>query len=95
MFNINNADGAEKTLANLADDSRILAAAIYNKDGKLWARFPKKAAVTNFPDAPTATESHVFENGSLRLFRPIHDPHKYRFQCIRASASTSASSSGF
>src|SRR2546422_138811 len=34
------ADEAEKTLADLSGDSRILAACIY-KDGKVWARFPK------------------------------------------------------
>ena len=71
-------DNAENNLSNFIGESRLVAAAIY-KDGKIWARFPKTAPASKFPDAPTATESHKFENDSLILFRPIQDPDSHEF----------------
>ena len=77
-INFNRPDDAESNLSNYSGESRLVAAAIY-KDGKLWARFPKNAPVSKFPDAPTAAESHVFESDSLVLFRPIQDPETHEF----------------
>ena len=77
-INFSRPDDAESNLSNLSGESRIVAAAIY-KDGRIWARFPKTAPVSKFPDAPTATASHTFESDALILFRPIQDPDSHEF----------------
>ncbi len=69
---LNLSDDAEKTLANLSGESRLMAACIY-KDGKVWARYPKSLPDSALPPQPPPA-LHRFENNSLVLSREIHDP---------------------
>ena len=54
------AEDAEKTLANLSGESRIIAACIY-KDGKIWAKYPRTLDDSSLPAQPSPA-SHRFEN---------------------------------
>ena len=63
-------DDAEKTLANLKGDSRLVAACIY-REGKVWAWFPKTLDASAFPAEPPTT-GHRYV-GSLELAQPVMD----------------------
>ena len=47
----NPADGTE-ILAALKTEPHIVAACLYDKDGKLFSRFPAEANKNNFPEKP-------------------------------------------
>jgi signal transduction histidine kinase/CheY-like chemotaxis protein len=70
-LSFNTPEDAQKTLAAFSGQSQITAACIY-RDGKVWARFPKRLSETELPSKPMAS-GHRFEGGSLALFRPILD----------------------
>jgi signal transduction histidine kinase/ActR/RegA family two-component response regulator/HAMP domain-containing protein len=63
-------DAAEKTLAGLEKKGHIIAAALYDENGKLFAQYPKNAAAQ--PVYPNAEPLGArFEGDSLILFHPI------------------------
>jgi len=71
----NDADAATSTLKALRAEPRIVSAAIYAKDGKLFARFsPSDDARDAPPPALSAAElanAYGFDGGRVRLFRRI------------------------
>jgi signal transduction histidine kinase/CheY-like chemotaxis protein len=71
-LNFNQPEAAERILGNLVSHSRITAACIY-RDGKVWARFPRKLSEAELPARPMAS-GYRFEGNSLAIFRPILDP---------------------
>ena len=65
-----NADDAREILAALRAEKHIAAACLYDKEGRLFTRYPSDAADTVFPAAPQA-DGYRFERGSLVGFTPI------------------------
>jgi PAS domain S-box-containing protein len=61
---------ARATLASLQADRRILAAALYDSQGKLFIGYPAQAPVSTFPKPPDKS-GHRFEGGRLVLFEPV------------------------
>jgi len=62
---------ARATLASLQADRRILAAALYDREGKLFIGYPAQAPVSTFPKAPDNEGGYRFEGGRLVLFEPV------------------------
>lgn len=61
---------AREILAALSAEHQITAAAIYDKDGRLFASFPEKVAVSEFPEKP-GRQGYRFERAHLAMFKPI------------------------
>ena len=61
---------ARATLASLRADPRILAAALYDSQGKLFIGYPAQAPVSTFPPTP-GKSGYRFEGGQLVLFEPV------------------------
>jgi PAS domain S-box-containing protein len=61
---------ARATLASLQPDRRILAAALYDRQGKLFSGYPAQAPVSTFPKAPDKG-GYRFKGGRLFLFEPV------------------------
>jgi PAS domain S-box-containing protein len=61
---------AKEILSALSVEHQITAAAIYDSEGQIFARFPTDAPLANFPKAPRA-DGHRFEGSHLEMFRPI------------------------
>jgi PAS domain S-box-containing protein len=61
---------ARTTLASLRADRRILAAALYDGQGKLFIGYPAQTVVSAFPQTP-GKGGYRFEGGRLVLFEPI------------------------
>ena len=60
----------QTTLSSLRADTRVVAAALYDGQGKLFARYPAKAPLGVFPTAP-GTAGYRFEDGHLTLFQSV------------------------
>jgi signal transduction histidine kinase/ActR/RegA family two-component response regulator len=67
-----NADDAAGVLAAFKADPHILAAAIYDADGKLFATYPQGSAAGGFPRRPDPA-GYVFGRRSLVGYQPIAD----------------------
>lgn len=61
---------AEETLAALDAKPSLLGAAIYDRQGNLFAQWEKPGAHPDVPRRP-GPEGHVFGSGSLVLFEPV------------------------
>ena len=61
---------ADATLAGLEADPTILAAALYDRDGSLFARFARRGEARGFPARPSA-DALDFSPQRVALFRPI------------------------
>ena len=61
---------ASETLSALRLEPQIVAAALYDSNGKLFVRYPTNTPVASFPDAPAAT-GYRFADGYLLLVRPV------------------------
>jgi PAS domain S-box-containing protein len=61
---------ARATLASLRADSRIVAGALYDGQGNLFARYPRQAPVSAFPSAP-GKGGYRHEGGRVILFEPV------------------------
>ncbi len=61
---------ARATLALLRAEPRIEAAALYNREGKLFVHYPTKAAVGTFPPVP-GWNGWRFEGGRVVVFEPV------------------------
>jgi signal transduction histidine kinase/ActR/RegA family two-component response regulator len=64
------AKSAREILSALSAEGQVREAAIYDNKGKIFARFPTSAPVSNFPRAP-GVDGHRFEKAHLDMFRPI------------------------
>lgn len=63
---------AAETLAALDNDERIIAGAVYDKDGRLLAQYRRPAAEVAIPPAPPLFSSApVFSSDRVTLVRPI------------------------
>jgi PAS domain S-box-containing protein len=67
---LRDAKDAQATLASLRADSRIAAAALYDRQGNLFVRYPAQSPASAFP-LPPANGSERFEGGRLILFEPV------------------------
>ena len=65
-----NAEDAQEILAALKAEQNIGAAAIYDRNGALFARYPANLPVSEFPSAPEQTGYH-FGDSHLVAFQPI------------------------
>jgi PAS domain S-box-containing protein len=63
---------AQTTLASLRADPRIVAAALYDRRGQLFARYPAQAPGSEFPPAP-ARDGWETESGRVLVFEPVTD----------------------
>ena len=61
---------AASILASLRADPHIVAAAIYNAQGKLFAKYPTQIPEADLPAKPQS-RSHEFARSKLTLFEPI------------------------
>jgi uncharacterized membrane protein affecting hemolysin expression len=59
-----NQQDAQEILAALSAEPNIVAAAIYDQDGRLFSRYPTAQPVANFPSQP-GTDGYVFESSSF------------------------------
>jgi PAS domain S-box-containing protein len=67
-----NREDAEEVLAALKGEPQILAAALYDKEGRLFARYPQDAPDALFPPTPGA-EGYEFKDGFLSGFQPVSE----------------------
>ena len=61
---------ARELLATLRADEHLLAAALYDSDGRLFATYPETVAASLVPDTPEAT-GYRFERGRLVGVAPV------------------------
>jgi PAS domain-containing protein len=66
---------ARGALVPLHADPRIMAAGLYDNQGKLFAAYPAKAPAGSFPPAPGPAGYH-FEAGHLIIFQPVGEGHE-------------------
>jgi signal transduction histidine kinase/uncharacterized membrane protein affecting hemolysin expression len=64
-------DAATEYLAALSAKKHIVAAALYDHDGRLLASYPTNSATIKFPGAPEQNALR-FENDSLILYKPVY-----------------------
>jgi signal transduction histidine kinase/uncharacterized membrane protein affecting hemolysin expression/ActR/RegA family two-component response regulator len=65
-------DRAKEILGGLTAEKHIVAAALYDSDGKLFAEYPTNATATDFPARPEPDGAR-FEQDRLGLVQKIHD----------------------
>jgi signal transduction histidine kinase len=65
-----NHEDATTVLSALAAEPHIMAAALYDQDGRLFAAYPSDAAVSAFPSAPES-DGYRFGGRRLRLTAPV------------------------
>src|ERR1041385_1640556 len=70
-----NSDDADEILTALKADKHIVAACLYNKEGKLFATYPQEIPDSAFPNSPSL-ESYHFENSHLEGFQPVMQGNK-------------------
>jgi len=61
---------AENALASLRSEPHLVAAALYDKQGHLFAKFPANAPDSSFPPKPEKW-AYQFQNHSLCIFQPV------------------------
>jgi PAS domain S-box-containing protein len=61
---------AQEVLGALSAERQITAAAIYDQNGNIFARFPPKDPPTSFPSRPAAA-GYAFERSHLLMYHPI------------------------
>ena len=65
------ADDATQVLAALQAERHIVAAALYDKTGKLFSHYPAPAPATNFPTPTAQADGYRFADGFLLGFTPV------------------------
>lgn len=63
--------GAEEILESLSADPQIVAAALYSKAGRLFARYVRQHVPEGFALPRRPGKGHRFESGHLTLFEPV------------------------
>jgi len=61
---------AQGILAALSAEEQITKAAIYDREGRIFARFPTSLGFENFPEHPRA-DGYRFDRAHLALFQPV------------------------
>src|SRR5256714_14560932 len=64
------AANARETLAALAAENQVTAAALYDQKGNLFARFPERLGPHQFPQQP-GPHGQKFNRTRLSMFHPI------------------------
>ncbi len=72
-----NEGDAREILSALRAEPHIVAAALYDKDGRLFSRYPADLAVADLPAAP-ARDGYRFEGAHLVGFEPVAQPGNAR-----------------
>ena len=67
-------DDAEKVLKALGPQKSIVAAALYNSQGRLLGRWRRNGRKDGFPLGPPEEEVTEFRDGALVSFLPVRDP---------------------
>ncbi len=70
-----NADDASAVLAAFKADPHIVAAALYDSQGKVFAVYPRGRPAANFPVRPGAS-GYIFGHGELIGFQPVEEGSK-------------------
>jgi signal transduction histidine kinase len=70
-----NQDDAQEVLAALKAEKDIVAASLYDRDGKLFSRYPAELPPEAFPAVPQS-DGYRFESSSLMAFQPVHQGGK-------------------
>ena len=65
-----NEKDASETLSSMRLEPQVVAAALYDSNGKLFVRYPTNMPIASFPDAP-AGGGYRFQDGYLFLFQPV------------------------
>jgi len=65
-----NEDDAREILAALKAEPHIVAVGLYNRDGKLFSRYPAELPTEAFPTAPGA-DGYRFQESHLIAFQPV------------------------
>jgi PAS domain S-box-containing protein len=65
-----NQDDAQEVLNALKAERHIVAAALYDENGKLFVKYPETLAVDTFPVLPEG-DGYRFERASLVAFQPV------------------------
>lgn len=68
-----NESDAREILSALRAEPHIVGAALYDKDGRLFARYPASLPVTGLPIAP-APEGYRFEGAFVVAYEPVVEP---------------------
>jgi signal transduction histidine kinase/uncharacterized membrane protein affecting hemolysin expression len=66
----NNQDDAHEILAALKGEKHIVAAALYDRDGRFFAHYPSTLAAEDFPAAP-GSDPYRFAGTHLEGFEPV------------------------
>ncbi|HVM48714.1 MAG TPA: PAS domain S-box protein [Candidatus Acidoferrum sp.] len=66
---------ASNCLASLRADPRVVAAAIYDSRGRVFARYPAQGPAVDVPPSPGAP-GYRFQDGHLILFEPVEENHQ-------------------
>src|ERR1700731_944659 len=80
---------AKEILGALSAEHQISAAAIYDQDGRIFAKFPDNSKDTAIPIAPNR-DGYVFHPTSLDMFQSISQPEGGRLGTIFLRADLSA-----
>jgi PAS domain S-box-containing protein len=70
-----NPEDATEILSALKAEPHITAGAIYDKTGKLFAKYPLDLPDSTLPAAPD-NEGHYFQNQALVVFQPVRQAHR-------------------
>jgi len=70
-----NANDAEEILSSLKVDEHIVGAALYNQDGKLFAKYPENISVTDLPVKPQG-DGYGVQNSNFEGFQPVMEGNK-------------------
>jgi signal transduction histidine kinase/ActR/RegA family two-component response regulator/HAMP domain-containing protein len=71
----NNEADARAILGALQAEPQIVAAALYDADGALFARYPSSASDRDLPNSSELSQ-RVFPNGRLSVFQPVSERDK-------------------
>jgi len=69
-LSFDDADAAKEILLALKTERHIMAACLYDKNGKIFAQYPDSASVSSFP-AKTGMQGYVFSRSDIEGFEPI------------------------
>ncbi|HEX3989427.1 MAG TPA: ATP-binding protein [Verrucomicrobiae bacterium] len=70
-----NSSDANETLAALKAEPHIVAAGLYDANGKLFSQYPENSPASAFPAAP-GKDGYHFEQGHLAGFQPVMQDNK-------------------
>jgi len=83
------AEAAGEVLSSLREEPSIVAAALYDGDGALFASFPENLATTSFPQAPLDA-GYGFDSGYLSGFEPVTQNGSFNVGTLYLRASAAA-----